>query len=69
MTGHWGRTCRTAKHLVDLYQTSVKEKGKNVKANYVNEDNAPGPSFDVSDFFIDDNENDNDFIFGENNNV
>ena len=67
MTGHWGRTCRTAKHLVDLYQASVK--GKNAEVNYVNEDNAPGPSLDVSDFFIDDNENGNDFIFGENNNV
>ncbi|XP_021718901.1 uncharacterized protein LOC110686609 [Chenopodium quinoa] len=40
MTGHWGRTCRTAKHLVDLYQASVKGKEKNAEANYVNEENA-----------------------------
>ena len=26
MEGHWSRTCRTAKHLVDLYQASLKEK-------------------------------------------
>ena len=26
MEGHWSRTCRTTKHLVDLYQASVKEK-------------------------------------------
>ena len=26
MKGHWSRTCRTLKHLVDLYQTSIKEK-------------------------------------------
>ena len=26
MEGHWSRTCRTAKHLVDLYRASVKEK-------------------------------------------
>ncbi|XP_031101989.1 uncharacterized protein LOC116005895 [Ipomoea triloba] len=28
MNGHWKRTCRTAKHLVDLYQASLKDKGK-----------------------------------------
>ncbi|XP_070675648.1 uncharacterized protein [Malus domestica] len=25
--GHWARTCRTPKHLVDLYRASFKEKG------------------------------------------
>ena len=25
MKGHWSRTCPTPKHLVDLYQTSIKE--------------------------------------------
>ena len=30
MEGHWSRICRTAKHLVDLYQTSLKEKGKKI---------------------------------------
>ena len=25
MKGHWLRTCRMLKHLVDLYQTSIKE--------------------------------------------
>ncbi|KAM1854333.1 hypothetical protein ACFX14_010186 [Malus domestica] len=25
--GHWARTCRTPKHLVELYQASFKEKG------------------------------------------
>ena len=28
MKGHWSCTYRTPKHLVDLYQTSIKEKGK-----------------------------------------
>lgn len=69
MTGHWGRTCRTAKHLVDLYQASIKGKGKTVEANYVNEENATGPSFDVSDFFMDNAGTENDFIFGDNNNM
>ncbi|CAA7015621.1 unnamed protein product [Microthlaspi erraticum] len=35
---HWSRTCRTPKHLVDLYQLSVKQKGKNVETNLVYED-------------------------------
>ena len=30
MEGHWSRTCRTAKHLVDLYQASLKENGKKI---------------------------------------
>ena len=36
---HWSRTCRTPKHLVDLYQQSIKGKGKNVETNffYVND--------------------------------
>ncbi|KAM2630745.1 hypothetical protein TB1_029577 [Malus domestica] len=25
--GHWARTCRTPKHLVDMYQASFKERG------------------------------------------
>ncbi|XP_021771458.1 uncharacterized protein LOC110735576 [Chenopodium quinoa] len=66
---HWGRTCRTAKHLVDLYQASVKGKEKNAEANYVNEETAPCPTLDVSDFFMDNSEIGNDFIFGENNNA
>ncbi|XP_021730989.1 uncharacterized protein LOC110697892 [Chenopodium quinoa] len=69
MTGRWGRTCRLAKHLVDLYQTSVKGKEKNAEANYVNKENAPCPTLDVSDFFMDNAEIGNDLIFGENNNA
>ena len=30
MEGHWSRICRTAKHLVDLYQASLKENGKKI---------------------------------------
>ncbi|XP_021747871.1 uncharacterized protein LOC110713731 [Chenopodium quinoa] len=69
MTGDWGCTCRTAKYLVDLYQVSVKGKENNVEANYVNKENAPCPSLDVSDYFIDNAEIRNDFILGENNNA
>ncbi|KAM0993136.1 hypothetical protein ACFX2A_008963 [Malus domestica] len=33
--GHWSRTCRTPKHLVDLYQASLKEKG--VETNFLDQ--------------------------------
>ncbi|XP_056685066.1 uncharacterized protein [Spinacia oleracea] len=69
MIGHWGKTCRTAKHLVDLYQASIKGKGKVAEANYVNEENSSVPSFDVSDFFVDNPDNGNDLIFGNNSNI
>jgi len=31
MKGHWSCTCHTAKHLVDLYQSSLKGKEKNIE--------------------------------------
>ncbi|XP_068304367.1 uncharacterized protein [Pyrus communis] len=31
--GHWAHTCRTPKHLVDLYQASFKEKA--IKTNFL----------------------------------
>ena len=34
MKGHWSRTCHTAKHLVNLYQASIKEKGKRIEMNF-----------------------------------
>ena len=66
MEGHWSRTCRTPKHLVDLYQASIKEKEKGIETNFANH-NDPEDSmnylhfpngvdmthFDVSDFFKD----------------
>jgi len=64
MTGHWGRTCRTAKHLVDLYQSSLK--AKNAEANF-NETNKFVPSLDVSDFF--DDETGNELVIGECSNL
>lgn len=56
MKGHWSRTCRTPKHLADLYQKSQKEK----ETNFVYGE--PGPSFDglnddtfldIADFIVD----------------
>ena len=38
MKGHWLRICRTPKHFVDLYQASIKSKGKEVEMNFINSD-------------------------------
>ena len=35
MEGHWSRTCRTTKHLVDMYQVSLKDKRKMIETNFV----------------------------------
>jgi hypothetical protein len=32
--GHWSHTCHMAKHLIDLYQSSLKGKEKNIKINF-----------------------------------
>ncbi|XP_021850455.1 uncharacterized protein [Spinacia oleracea] len=55
--GHWSRVCRTPKHLVDLYQSSLKKKGKNVETNLVFEDgegdfeSSDTTHLEVADFF------------------
>ncbi|GAV82555.1 hypothetical protein CFOL_v3_26006, partial [Cephalotus follicularis] len=35
MEGHWYRACCTAKHWVDLYQASLKEKDKRIETNFI----------------------------------
>ncbi|KAK9735043.1 hypothetical protein RND81_04G179900 [Saponaria officinalis] len=51
--GHWSRVCRTPKHLIDLYQQSLKQKGKNIETNLVFEDEKS--DFDLGDLInIDD---------------
>ena len=53
MKGHWTHTCRTFKHLFDLYQASLKKKGKNMEANFSYQDDDPFSMIhlDVADFF------------------
>ncbi|XP_059654531.1 uncharacterized protein LOC132301281 [Cornus florida] len=56
MKGHWSRTCRTPKYLVDLYRASMndKGKGKEIEMNFMNDDlTIDITHFDVSDFFTD----------------
>ena len=43
MEGHWSRTCRTPKHLVDLYQASIKEKGKGIETKFVDHNDLADP--------------------------
>ncbi|XP_059658965.1 uncharacterized protein LOC132305322 [Cornus florida] len=56
MNGHWSRTCRTSKHLVDLYHASMnhKGKGKEIEMNFMDDDLPVDIThLDVSDFFVD----------------
>ena len=50
MEGHWSRTYRTPKHLVDLYQASIKEKKKGTEMNFANHNNPEDP-MNYLDFF------------------
>lgn len=55
--GHWSRTCRTPRHLVELYQASIK--GKKIETNHNDApetnhiDNPDSTGLNVSDFFGD----------------
>ena len=73
MTGHCARTCRTAKHLVELYLASQKNKGTGVEANF-NEASTSMPNvdlfsktctsmpnLDLADFYLDSDENEKDY--------
>ena len=50
MIWHWSRTCRTPKHLVDLYQASIKEQGKEIEMNFTDRNKLDLTYYD-SDFF------------------
>ena len=47
MDNHWAKTCRTSKHLVELYQESLK--GKNLEAHMVYQDNEKDFDHDKDD--------------------
>ncbi|KAL0003014.1 hypothetical protein SO802_016795 [Lithocarpus litseifolius] len=79
MEGHWSRISRTPKHLVDLYQASIKEKGKGIETNFVDHNDPVDPMnsldllngvdmthLDVSDFFEDVDGNFDNLIGDEN---
>jgi hypothetical protein len=35
MINHWSLTCRTPKHLVELYQASIKKKKKEIETKFI----------------------------------
>jgi hypothetical protein len=57
--GHWSRTCRTPKHLVDLYQQSLQNKDKKAETHFACENdeddygNVDVTHLDAADFFVD----------------
>ncbi|GAV63680.1 hypothetical protein CFOL_v3_07198, partial [Cephalotus follicularis] len=64
---HWYRACGTMKHWVDLYQASLKEKGKQVETNFIDHCNSLETTqsdivsmgtthLDIADFLTDPNE-------------
>ena len=68
MEGHWSRTCRMAKHLVDLYQASLKENGKKIEMNFT-DSNGMNLSYFDNDFLIGPSENFDYLIDDVNDNV
>ena len=50
MKEHWVCTCRMPKHLVILYQASIKEKGKGIEMNFIDRNGLDLTYYD-SDFF------------------
>jgi hypothetical protein len=54
MINHWSRTCHTPKHLVELYQVSIKKKRKEVEINFIENESSGllmDTHLDISDFF------------------
>ncbi|XP_016578964.1 uncharacterized protein LOC107876588 [Capsicum annuum] len=49
--GHWSRIFHTPKHLVNIYQASLKKTDNDVEANFISEDNVKPMKLDASDFF------------------
>ncbi|XP_059291125.1 uncharacterized protein LOC132044640 [Lycium ferocissimum] len=49
--GHWARACRMPRHLVELYQASLKRAEKNAEANFISEDNDEFMHLDIADCF------------------
>ena len=68
MKGHWTHTCHTPKHLVDLYQTSIKTKGKEIEMNFTDGDGLNLTYYDI-DFFGGPSEKTDHLINDKNTNI
>ena len=69
MEGHWSRTCRTTKYLVDLYQASLKDKRKRVETNFADGNRLNLSYFDMDFFFEGPSDHFNCLIDDENVNI
>jgi gag-polypeptide of LTR copia-type/Zinc knuckle len=47
--GHWSRTCRTPRHLVDLYKESLKNNGKGLRTEVNHVDMAENSEYNDND--------------------
>ena len=68
MKGHWSCTYCTPKHLVDLYQASIKAKGKEIEMNFTNGDGLDLTYYEI-DFFGGPSEKTDHLINDENINI
>lgn len=48
--GHWSRTCRTPKHIVELYQQLMQQKEKKAEANHLGYEDFSLGDFSLEDF-------------------
>ena len=68
MKWHWVLTCRTSKHLTDLYQTLMKIKGKEIEMNFNDGDGLDLTYYDIN-FFRAPSEKIDHLINDENSNI
>ena len=65
MKGHWSHTCDAPKHLSNLYQVSIKVKGKEIEMNFT-DGNGLDLTYNDADFFGSPSEKMNFLMNGEN---
>ena len=68
MKGHWSCIYRTLKHLVNLYQASIKAKGKEIEINFIYSNGLDLTYYDI-DFFGGSSEKTDHLIHDENSNI
>ena len=68
MKWHLVLTCRTSKHLTDLYQTLMKIKGKEIEMNFNDGDGLDLTYYDIN-FFRAPSEKIDHLINDENSNI
>lgn len=70
VTGHWSRTCRTARHLVNLYQASLKRPEVAIETNHIQSKDASTSSPHLDLEFLTNPEDDkweSEFLYNSDN--